>query len=277
MHPGPALAGTIITLLGAAYGAGWLRLRRRARPLAGIRELALYLSGLAAIGVALTSPLHHLASTQFFAHMIQHELLLMVAPLLLLLSNPFPVILWGLPERARRVVGGWFARGAAGRLGLVALTRMEAAWLVYTATLWAWHVPAAYETALAVPLIHDLEHTTFFATGVLFWWPVAHPAPRVRPPHQYVSRIVYVVLAHLQNALLGLGLMLTPWVVYPVYAVTTRAIALSPLDDQAWGGLIMWAGGGTIHMLAVLILLGCLFGRPRTPVSRPQDAVVATH
>ncbi len=250
-----------VLVLGAAYIIGWFRLRRRTRRLASEWKLALYCSGLATIGVALLSPLARLASVRFVAHMIQHELLLMVAPALLLLSDPFPIALWGLPATARKAVGRCLVSGAAGRRALAALTWMPSAWLIYTGALWVWHLPAAYDEAVRAGPIHDLEHLVFFATGVLFWWPVISPAPRLRPPGSHVSRIVYVVLAHLQNALLGLSLMLAPRVLYRAYAMQWSGSDPSPLDDQAWGGLIMWAGGGAIHMLAVLVLIARLLGR----------------
>ncbi len=250
----------VVSALGAAYLIGWIRLRRRAPALACAWKLVLYLSALATVCVALLSPLARLASVLFVAHMIQHELLLMVAPALLLLSDPFPIALWGLPATARKAVGRCLVSGAAGRRALAALTWMPSAWLIYTGALWAWHLPAAYDEAVRAGRIHDLEHLVFFATGGLFWWPVVSPAPRLRPPGSKVYRIIYVVLAHLQNALLGLSLMLAPRVLYRAYVMQWSGSDLSPLDDQAWGGLIMWAGGGAIHMMAVLVLITRLLG-----------------
>jgi cytochrome c oxidase assembly factor CtaG len=171
-------------------------------------------------------------------------------------------MVWSLPRGVRLAVGRWLCRGAPVRRALELGTWRPAAWLLYTLTLWGWHVPAAYELAIGEGPIHDLEHLAFFATGVLFWWSVVNPAPRLYPSGRYLARIVYVVLAHLQNALLGLALMMAPRVLYPTYAATGLGETSSPLDDQFWGGLIMWAGGGGIHMLAVLILMARLFSEP---------------
>ena len=118
--------------------------------------------------------------------------------------------------------------------------------------MWLWHVHAAYEAALARPLLHDIEHLTFFASAVLFWWPVVDPAPRLRAPRDHGRCIVYLVLAGFQNSALGLGLALSPDVLYPSYGV---------LEDQAWGGVLMWTVGGAVDMLAVLVLMGRFLGR----------------
>jgi cytochrome c oxidase assembly factor CtaG len=263
----------VLAALGAVYVMGWMRLRRRGPALARLGRLALYGGGLAALGLALLSPLGSAASRLFLAHMVQHELLLMVAPVLLLLADPFPAVVWGLPAGARRAVGRALAAGGRARRGLVALTSMPAAWVLSTAALWLWHLPAVYARAVGDGVLHDLEHVVFFASGLLFWWPVVRPAPRVRAAGERVYGILYIVLAHLQNAVLGLGLMLAPVALYPPYAA--GGAGMSALDDQAWGGLIMWAGGGAIHMTALLALLarvlGARGGSRRIPLGNLTD------
>jgi putative membrane protein len=129
--------------------------------------------------------------------------------------------------------------------------------LVYALALWGWHVPAAYEAALAHPVAHDLEHLSFFGAAVVFWWPVVNPAPRSRGPRgglYYGVRIGYLVLATAQNTLLGAILGLTERVLYPSYARDSGLFGLSPVDDQALGGGIMWSGGH-MYLVAILVLL----------------------
>jgi putative membrane protein len=241
------------------YLRGWLRLRRTRRGGAAPGwRLAAYLIGLGCIFIALCSPLELLAELSFTAHMIQHQLLMMGAPPLLLLGAPFPVILWALPPPLRRRVGSLVTRPGPVRRLLSWLTRMPVAGVLYTVTLWGWHHPAAYEAALRYPLLHDIEHLTFFGTAVLFWWPIINPAPRFRRLSSgvmYGARIGFLILATAQNTMLGAVLGLSERVFYPSYAAAPRLLAdWNPIDDQAFGGGVMWSGSH-MFLLAVLVLL----------------------
>lgn len=251
----PVVAAVMATL----YAAGWWRLRKRGARIATGWDLTLYLGGLATVCLALSSPIDSLASVLFLVHMIQHELLTMVAAPLLLLANPLPAFLWALPRRPRHRVGRLLTRGALLRRGLWAVTWMPVAWLVFVVNLWAWHHPAAYQAALRSDLIHDLEHLGFFGTALLFWWPVINPAPRVRGHIHYGLRILYVFLAAGQDTLLAGLIGLADRVLYPYYTAVPRLWGLSPLGDQAWGGAIMWVTGSTIYTTAILLLVAKAF------------------
>jgi len=250
----------VIGALAALYLRGWRRLRRtrRAHGAAPGWRLAAYLVGLAGVLLALCSPLELLAELSFTAHMVQHQLLMMAAPPLLLLGAPFPVILWALPPSLRRRIGGLVSRPGPVRRVLSTLTRMPVAGVLYTVTLWGWHHPVAYEAALRYPALHDLEHLMFFGTAVLFWWPIVNPAPRFRrltSGVMYGARIGYLILATAQNTLLGAVLGLSERAFYASYAAGPRLLAdWTPLDDQAFGGGVMWSGSH-MFLLAILILL----------------------
>jgi cytochrome c oxidase assembly factor CtaG len=168
------------------------------------------------------------------------------------------VILWALSPPLRRRLGALVTRPGRVRGLLSWLTRMPVAGTLYTVTLWSWHHPAAYEAALRYPLLHDIEHLTFFGTAVLFWWPIINPAPRFRrltSGAMYGARIGYLILATAQNTMLGAVLGLSERVFYPSYAAGPRLFAdWNPMDDQAFGGGIMWSGSH-MFLLAVLILL----------------------
>jgi putative membrane protein len=141
---------------------------------------------------------------------------------------------------------------------LAFMTWMPVAGLLYTVTLWGWHYPAAYEAALGRPLLHDVEHLAFFGAAVLFWWPVVNPAPRLRrltSGVMYGARIGYLILATAQNTLLGAVLGLAERAFYPSYAAAPRLLEdWSAVDDQAFGGGVMWSGSH-MFLVAVLILL----------------------
>ncbi|HEY3186970.1 MAG TPA: cytochrome c oxidase assembly protein, partial [Solirubrobacteraceae bacterium] len=138
----------IVVVLAGLYVTGWSRLARRARRPLATPRLAAAMAALAAVAVALVSPLDGLAHESFSAHMVQHLLLMTVAAPLALAADPFPILLWALPGRARRAVGARFADGGALRAPLRALTWMPLAWLVGAVALWLWHVPALYDRAL---------------------------------------------------------------------------------------------------------------------------------
>jgi cytochrome c oxidase assembly factor CtaG len=263
--PGPRLEvlGPLLGL-GAAYAAGWWRLSRRARWLAPWRP-ALALAGLGSLAVALLSPLDALAHRLFVAHMVQHMLLVALAAPALLLADPFPALLWALPARSRRWVRRLLARGARVRGMWRAATRAPVAWLTYAAVLGLWHLPPVYDATLRDPLLHDLEHLAFFGSAILFWWPVINPAPRVGAALDPSRRVVYLVAGALQSAILGLLLAASPTVLYSSYGGARPPGALTPLDDQALGGVVMWGVMGAVDMLAVILLLNRYFTLDEAP------------
>jgi len=243
-------------LLGGIYLTGWRRLRqRRSARVADKRSLALYLTGLALLGLALLSPIDTMASVLFFVHMIQHTLLIMLAPILILLANPFPVMLWGLPTNIRHWLGHLLTRQGPLRQFLWMSTHLPVAWAIYVVTLWSWHHPSAYQAALRSDLVHDLEHMMFFGASVLFWWPVINPAPRPHGHIAYSWRILYVALATLQNTVLAILLSLTEDVLYPYYLSVPRLWQLTASNDQTIGGVIMWSSGSMMYLIVLVVLV----------------------
>ena len=248
------------------YALGWTRLARRSparRHPALSARLALALGGLVVVAVALLG-LHDAAHERFLPHMVQHLLLMMVGVPALLLADPLAAALWALPVAARRRIAALLTERAPARRAWRALTRLPVAWTLYALVLWLWHLPAAYDAALASGWLHDLEHLTFAAAAVVFWWPVIGPAPRVAPPAAPAARVVYLVLAAFSSSALGVLLAASP---VPLYAYASAAGA-GPLEDQAWGGVVMWAVGGAIDMAAVLAVVARVVGgegRRRAP------------
>lgn len=241
----------VLVLATGLYLAGWLRLRRQAQGAATLSGLALYLGGMAALVVALVSPVDRLAAERLSMHMVQHVLLLMAAPLGILLANPFAAVVWGLPASVRDRFAALFREGRPVRSALSALTFLPVAWTLYVANLWAWHHPALYQAALRHWWLHDLEHWLFFVSAALFWWPIANAAPLSRPGRPLGPQVVYLVAAALQNTLLGMAIALPERLLYPFYGAVPVLEALTPIQDQALGGGIMWVSG---HMYLVPLL-----------------------
>lgn len=251
------------------YAAGWWRLTRRGarpswRPVAG-------LAGLLALAAALLTPVAALGHFLFAAHMTQHMLLMAVAAPLLLLADPLPAGLWALPRPLRLRAGRLLIGGHPLRTTWERLTTVPVATLVYATVLWAWHLPRAYDAALGGEWVHHVEHLAFFGAAVLFWWPVIGPAPRAPRPASYGLRIAHVVTAALHGSILAMLLAWSPRVLYGTYAAVPRVTTLTALEDQALGGVIMWAGSSTVDMLAVLVLVWRLL---RT-LERPAGAAAA--
>ena len=255
-----------LVLLAALHFAGWQRLRRRSHGRFANRwRLASYTGGILVLTLALLSPIDVLSGQLFSIHMVQHLLLLMVAPPLLLLANPFPTFLWSLPANLRVAVAGAFRRVTvwlAGEnilsQGVRKATSPASAWALYVLIFFAWHDGNAYSLALRFASVHGLEHITFVGAALLFWWHVTGAAPRLHPKPAQWMRVGYVLAMIPPNMLLGVALSFAEAPIYPYYESVPRLYGLSVMDDQVWGGLIMWIPGSMMYVIAALALLGRL-------------------
>jgi putative copper resistance protein D len=130
------------------------------------------------------------------------------------------------------------------------------AWVLFAAVNWGWHFSSLYDQALETPWLHDLQHVTFLAAALLFWWPVVGADPaRWRLPRP--ARLFYLFLAMPQNSYLGVALMSAPTSLYPHYLTNIRDWGPTPLVDQQIGGMLMWVGGDVVFLLAMgLVVVG---------------------
>jgi cytochrome c oxidase assembly factor CtaG len=217
----------------------------------GIGRLAAFLGGLAAIAAALVSPLHNLGAQLLQAHMVQHLLLMMVAPPLLWLGAPLLPLLRGLPRGIIPAWVGWFlARRPLADLGQW-LIYPPVAWVVYVGSTWAWHTPALYQRALASELWHEVQHACFLAAALAFWWSVLRPWPS-RPLVPRGAIMLYIILADLQNTVLCAWLVFAERLIYPAYAKVSPLWGIAALDDQAAAGAIMWVSGSIAFLLPIV-------------------------
>jgi putative membrane protein len=246
------LVSLVVAAGGAAYGRGWWRLRAAGHEPPRWR-LALYTLGLATVTGALLG-LDDLADERFSVHMVQHLLLIMVAAPLVLLGNPLPLILWGLPRGIRRALARTLRPGARFRAALAALTFLPVAGILYVATVWAWHLPLMYDAAAAHELVHVVEHAMFLTAAIFFWWPIVQPAPRLRPRPYPGLQILYLLLATAQNTALGMALTVPERAFYPHYVRLAATLGISPVDDQLLGGGLMWTMGH-MYLLPILVIL----------------------
>jgi cytochrome c oxidase assembly factor CtaG len=270
-----------VVLMGTLYVVGWLRIRRRlqakgrSHKLASGWRLAAYLSGLGFLLLALLSPIDVLGNQLLIMHMIQHKILVMAAAPLLWLGDPFPIMLWALPARLRHAVGGLFERDTWFRRGLTAITHPAICWLVFVFTYIGWHDPSLYDLALRVPWVHNLEHLTFFLAAMLFWWPVVNSAPHLHKPLPYWVRIIYLIAFVPPNAITGFVIANASDIIYTHYATVPHIWGFTALEDQAWGGAIMWIWSSEMMIQTAVIMLGVSFykeKRRKTAVERSAAA-----
>jgi cytochrome c oxidase assembly factor CtaG len=241
-----------LVLTSSVYAIGWYRLRRASDQAIGVGHLAAFGAGMVALGIAVGSPLEAFAEDLLSAHMVQHLLLMSVAPPLILLGAPVQPILHGLPSGVvRGVVGPLLRLGPVKWLGQ-ALATPWLCWLAGTGTLIGWHLPVAFEFALRSEFWHDVEHVCFVATSLMFWWPVVLPRPSVeRWPRWTVP--LYLFLGMLGNDALSAFLTFCDRVLYPSYASAPR-FSISPLEDQALSGAIMWASGTFVFLVPAVVV-----------------------
>ncbi len=211
-----------------------------------------FAAGLLTIVLALDSPIDSYADQLFWVHMIQHILLLTVAPPLILLGRPWPRMWRALPMRVRVQTGRRMAR-ASWTAPLRYLARPLPAWILFNATIILWHIPGAYNLTLTDQTVHNCEHATFFFTGLLFWAHVVNPGP-LRPRIGWVVRVTYVVGAMIVGWVLAIVLVVVQQPLYGHYAALVyRPGGISALTDQQLAGGMMWVPGSISYTIAAFL------------------------
>ncbi|MBV8842583.1 MAG: cytochrome c oxidase assembly protein [Bryobacterales bacterium] len=238
--------GIILPLAGTALL--YIRGARRKRGVSNA-QVACFWSGWLFLTIALISPIHELGEQLFWAHMAQHEILMLLAAPLLVLSRPLVPMLWGLPMAWRRVLGQWSKRREIQSVW-VFLTLPIAAWWIHAAALWLWHIPRFFEATLTSDWVHSAQHLSFLTSALLFWWALFY----ARGHASYGASFLYVFTTAVHTSILGalLTFAARPW--YAAYAATAPRWGLSALEDQQIGGLIMWIPAGVVYLAAGLVL-----------------------
>jgi putative membrane protein len=252
----------LLALSAAAYVVGLRRLWQRAGFGRGVARLqaCAFAGGWLSLVVALVSPLDGLGGRLFSAHMVQHELLMVVAAPLLVIGRPLATWTWALSPRHRRLAGRLFqSRGWQGVWGT--LTDPLVAWALHALALWAWHIPAAFNAALAHEALHVTQHVTFLGTALFFWWAVLGRDPRGRYGPGHSAAYLFTTMLHTGALGALLSLAPTPW--YSAYVPYTAALGFDPVEDQQLGGLVMWVPAGLAYVIAALAVFGRMLSRAR--------------
>ncbi len=219
-----ALTVALLAFTLGLYFWGVGRLWRKAGAGRGIRytHVACFGLGWLVVAIALLSELHHYAERLLWAHMVQHELLMVVAAPLLALGKPVEAWRWVVPLRIPRL-----------------LTDPGFAWGLHALGVWLWHVPVLFEAAVRNPWLHLLQHASFFLPAAIFWWAVLAPGSR------QLAAIASLFTTMLHTGALGalMTFSRTSW--YAGY----------DLEDQQLAGLVMWVPAGLAYPLAALFLV----------------------
>ena len=201
-------------------------------------EVCCFWAGWVTLVIALVSPLHSLSDQLFSAHMAQHEILMVISAPLLIVGRPLVPLLWSLPMAWRRELGMIGKSRVAGWS-----TNPTAATVIHGLAIWVWHIPVLFQATLRNEFAHMLQHVSFLATALLFWWALLHGRGGR-------SGVVHVFVTAVHTTVLGALLTFSPSVWYPAYG--------TGLADQQLAGLIMWIPAGVVYTLAGLFLFATL-------------------
>jgi putative membrane protein len=213
---------SVLILVALVYLRRWLRLRPREHNNIANWRAGSFLFGLLLIWIAMASPLAELDHEMLTAHMVQHLLLMTLAP---------PLILLGMLRKSQASV----------------LAHPVLCWLAATGTLMVWHIPSVFMLGMRSQVWHGIERASFLATGILFWWPVVRPNSS-KPPQW--SILLYLFLATLPCDILSGFLVFCDRVVYPVFLSSPDSFGLSTLEDQQCAGALMWTCVTVVYLIA---------------------------
>lgn len=264
----PFWTSALILLATALYLRGFARLHRQMPSRFTLRRLGFYLSGNAALAIALASPLEALDDRLLITHMMQHLILLVIAPPLLLLGAPQIPLVRALPPFIAKRTIGVIAKSHACRRCFALVTHPASTILLFSIAMLGWHLPRLFELALRNNYWHAVEHGCFLAAGILFWYPVIRPWPAVERWSR-LAFVPYLLIADAENSMLAAFMIFSGRLFYPIYAITPRIGGISAATDQIVAGAIMWVPGSIVFLVpAVMIVIGALesrtLARPRT-------------
>ena len=236
-----------LAALGVMYEWGARRVHARARaagteaPVLRPGQRVAFYSALFIIFASLNGPLHDLSDYYLFsAHMVQHLLLSLAMPPLMLVGTPG----WLLRPLIENPYIGAFAR---------AVTPPIRCFIIFNVVIALWHLPPLYNTAMEHHSVHIVQHLTFMTASVIMWWPFLSPLPEL-PRLAYPGQMLYCFLMVIPMSIVAIYIAMADHVLYPAYSIAPRLWGISPLSDQQIGGLIMWVPGGLLFYVVMTVV-----------------------
>jgi putative membrane protein len=267
MSPWDVAALGLLLITGTLYFAGSLRLARRGGVHRSFERVA-FAGGWLALVATVLPPLDTLSVQLFSIHMVQHELMMLVGAPLMIAGRPLPILLGGLPVRARQAAASLLQAAPAAATWRL-LTAPVAAWALHGLAIWIWHLPALYQLAVREEGVHALQHAMFVGTAALFWWGVLYGR---YGRAGYGAAVFYVFTTVVHTGVLGAAVTFASMPFYPDYTATSMAHGVDPLQDQQIAGLIMWVPGGFIMTLLGIGLFAAWLGE-----AQRRERRVSTH
>jgi len=257
MPVGPLIALVLALVL---YLRGWRLARVTRQNELPVWRAGCFVSGVVALWIAVASPIDALDDYLLTAHMIQHFILMSVAPPLIALGAPVIPILRGLPRLVIAALRPVFRARWLRSFGHF-MMHPAVAWLAMNVAYVGWHVPTMFELTFKSEGIHDFEHLCFFATSLMFWWVVVEPWPAQAGWPRW-TMIPYLLSADVVNTVLSATLAFAGKVLYAEYADALRVCFLTPLKDQVAAGAEMWVLNSVVMLIpAAVIAVGELSPR----------------
>lgn len=261
VHP-EVLVG--VALVALAYLAAW---RLRGERLDRGRAVAFF-AGLAVVVGATNGPLHELSERYLFtAHMVQHLLLTLAVP---------PLILAGTPSFMADALLGVLTAPRPLRAVVLTVTRPLPALALYAVALFVWHLPGPYDAALSSDAWHAFEHVVLTGTAFAAWWPILSPS-RLAPRLPYGAQILYLFVFGMPMTIVAAMITAADDLLYAAYAAAPRITALGPFEDQRLGGVIMWVPAGVIPLVAfTIVFFRWVAAEPEDPIPGDETGAAPT-
>ncbi len=264
----------VVTVAVALVGLLWARaIRQVAREHPGNpyprRRTVSFAAALLLVLLALQSGIERYDTTLFSMHMIQHLILLFPVPILLLQAGPVTLLLRVASPRWRARILAILLSRAVG-----VISHPLVGWTLLVAVMWGTHLSTLFEAALEDPFIHNMEHTLYLGTALLFWAPIFSVDP-IRHRLRGGSALAYLITQMPQNSFLGVAIMWSTTPLYPHYLTLQRAWGPSPLEDQQLAGAVMWLVGDALFLAAIFVVLAALAKSEDRPESRYDEAQTA--
>ncbi len=255
---GPSNADRFPVTVRDVHGASSMHLdAAAARPGPTAAQKASFFASLALLFFTLNGPLHDLSDSYLFsAHMVQHLILTLIVPPLMILGTP-----------------GWMLRPLLRRRRAFAVARffttVGACFAAFNIVLALWHLPPMYNLALANHPIHIVQHVMFIAASVLMWWPLTSPLPEL-PRASYPVQMLYCFFMVIPMSVISIYIAMADTLLYPSYATAPRVWNIPPMMDQQYGGLIMWIPGGIFFYAVMSVVFFKWVGRGEDDVASAQ-------
>lgn len=230
------IIGTACMLGLYIYLVGPLREKKKLGPPVKTSQAILFFAGVYCVFFALVSPIDELGDSYLFsAHMVQHLILTLIAPPLMIVGIPAWLLQPLLKKRMIFQIGKF-------------LTYPAVAFVLFNVNFWLWHAPALYDATLYDETLHILEHMSYIVLGIIYWWPVFSPLSEGWPRLSMVGQLFYIFLGGMPTVLLGAGLTFVD-PLYEPYIHAVRIWGLSPATDQQLGGLLMWIPANIAYII----------------------------